>query len=335
MADAEFDAVRAVADAVARGAGREAAGPVAFGEPRRYTADRAAEVAGIPPARARRFLRALGYPAVDDSTPDFAPSDVRLLRLLTGYVDEGMVDEAEALQLTGVLARAIAQLARLQVDIVAGQMQRAPQTVDTVSALAERMPEVQWLLGQLWRRRLEDALHVLDPAADPPAGRDSGVGFADVVGFTELSRDRRAGDLVRVVARFEHRSIDVVAAAGGSVVKLLGDEILFTADTPAALAEIGTGLIRAFAADPDIPGLRVGAAWGPVIHQLGDVFGTTVNLASRLTALARPDTVLVDPALAEALAGASEFCLIPGDPTDVRGIGVLTPVSLERSAPGP
>ncbi|MFC3962303.1 adenylate/guanylate cyclase domain-containing protein [Nocardia jiangsuensis] len=332
VADAEFDAVRAVADAVARGAGREAAGPVAFGEPRRYTADRAAEVAGIPPARARRFLRALGYPAVDDSTPDFAPSDVRLLRLLTGYVDEGMVDEAEALHLTGVLARAIAQLARLQVDIVAGQMQRAPQTVDTVSALAERMPEVQWLLGQLWRRRLEDALHVLDPAADPPAGRDSGVGFADVVGFTELSRDRRAGDLVRVVARFEHRSIDVVAASGGSVVKLLGDEILFTADTPAALAEIGIGLTHAFAADPDIPGLRVGAAWGPVIRQLGDVFGTTVNLASRLTALAEPDTVLIDPALAEALTGSTEFRLTAGAPTDVRGIGLLTPVRLERAA---
>lgn len=327
----DFDAVQAVAEALARGAGREAAGPVALGEPRQFTADQAADAARVPRARAHRFLRALGYPSVRDGAVDFSISDIRLLRLLTGYVDEGMVGEPEALHLTGVLARAIAQLARLQVEIVAGQMQRAPETVDTVSALAERMPEVQWLLGQLWRRRLEDALHVLDSAADPPAGRDSGVGFADVVGFTELSRDRGAGDLVRVVARFEHRSIDVVAAAGGSVVKLLGDEILFTADTPAALAEIGTGLVRAFAADPDIPGLRVGAAWGPVIRQLGDVFGTTVNLASRLTALAEPDTVLIAPALAEALAENPEFRLTAGEPADVRGIGLLTPVRLDRS----
>ncbi|GGN97350.1 adenylate/guanylate cyclase domain-containing protein [Nocardia rhizosphaerihabitans] len=327
----ETDAVHTVAEALARIAGREAADPVAFGEPRRLTGDEAAHAAGIVPARARRFWRALGYPEVDDRAVDFADSDVRLLRLLTGYVDEGMIDESAALHLLGVLARAIAQLARLQVDIVAGQLHRAPESMDTVTALAMRLPEVQWLLGQVWRRKLEDTLYLFDPSDDAPGVRDSGVGFADIVGFTELSRDRRAADLLRVVARFEHRSIDVVAAHGGSVVKLLGDEILFTTDSATSLAEIGVGLVHAFAADPDIPGVRVGAAWGPLIRQLGDVFGTTVNLASRLTGLAAPGTIVVAPGLAAALSGTPGFRLIPMNLTEIRGIGTVTPVVLERS----
>ncbi|MET7770120.1 adenylate/guanylate cyclase domain-containing protein [Nocardia sp. NPDC005366] len=310
-------------------------GPVGdrlFGAERDLTADQAAEAAGVSPDRARRYLRALGYPRVDDDTVDFAASDADLVRLVTGYADQGMVTETEALHLVGVLARAISQLARLQAEIVAGQMHRAPESMDTRSALAEWIPEVQWLLGHLWRRRLEDAMNLFETGADAPPGRDAGVGFADIVGFTELSRDRRAADLLRVVARFEHRSIDVVAECGGSVVKLLGDEILFTAESPVVVAEIGTRLARAFAADPDIPGLRVGLAWGPLIHQLGDIFGTTVNLASRLTALAEPGGVVIAPALAAELAARPEFRLTPMPRAEIRGIGPLTPVQLHRAS---
>lgn len=84
---------------------------------------------------------------------------------------------------------------------------------------------------------------------------------------------------------------------------MLGDEVLFTADDPESVAEIGTRLAAGCDSDPDMPGLRVGMALGPVVRHFGDVFGTTVNLASRLTALTEPNTVLVAPALATALAG--------------------------------
>ena len=55
--------------------------------------------------------------------------------------------------------------------------------------------------------------------------------------------------------------------------------------------------------DEAVPDLRVGLATGLVIARMGDVFGTTVNLASRLTSLARPASALVDVATAEDLAG--------------------------------
>jgi adenylate cyclase len=48
----------------------------------------------------------------------------------------------------------------------------------------------------------------------------------------------------------------------------------------------------------DRPNMHIGITYGPVLHQFGDAFGTVVNLASRLTSLARPGTVLADTALA-------------------------------------
>jgi len=74
----------------------------------------------------------------------------------------------------------------------------------------------------------------------------------------------------------------------------------------------------------------VGLALGPVVRQLGDVFGTTVNLASRLTRLAEPNTIVADPAMAESLAGHPNFGLQTLPDTDIRGIGRIVPVLLRR-----
>ena len=82
--------------------------------------------------------------------------------------------------------------------------------------------------------------------------------------------------------------------------------------------------------DETIPRLRIGLATGVVISRRGDVFGTTVNLASRLTAVARPDSVVVDHVTADALAEHVGLRLRPLGPRAVRGIGLVRPVVLER-----
>ncbi len=61
--------------------------------------------------------------------------------------------------------------------------------------------------------------------------------------------------------------------------------------------------------DDLLPEVRSGLATGPVVMRLGDVFGTTVNRASRLTGIAHPGAVLVDDATAAALASVSGFDL--------------------------
>lgn len=80
--------------------------------------------------------------------------------------------------------------------------------------------------------------------------------------------------------------------------------MLFVADDPGTASEIGIRLIETMTGDETMPALRVGMAFGTVTTRMGDVFGTTVNLASRLTSIAPRDAVLVDGDFAEALAEA-------------------------------
>ncbi|WP_063038660.1 adenylate/guanylate cyclase domain-containing protein [Nocardia pseudovaccinii] len=292
----------------------------------RYTAAQAAAAAGVPLARARRYWCALGYPVVDAADLEFTESDIEMLRMMTGFVAEGAVAEPDSLRLARVLSRSIAHLAQLQVEIVTSRSgANGIGRADAVRVLTDRTSEVQWLLGQIWRRQLGVAVAM--PEADEYT---SGVGFADIVDFTELSRDRSDIELTRLIARFEYRVTEIVVDRGGDVVKMLGDEVLFTADNAAALAHIATGLIAAFEDDADIRGLRVGLALGPVARHLGDVFGTTVNLASRLTVRTEPNSVLVAPAVAEALAGHPDFDLTALEPADIRGFDPMTPVLLRN-----
>ena len=92
-------------------------------------------------------------------------------------------------------------------------------------------------------------------------------------------------------------------AVGGRVVKTLGDEVLFvTDDAASAPSRWRSTRVEAHEDDDELPSVRAGVAHGPVLVRLGDVFGTPVNLASRLTDEARPGTVLVDTVAAAALA---------------------------------
>jgi adenylate cyclase len=64
---------------------------------------------------------------------------------------------------------------------------------------------------------------------------------------------------------------------------------------------------------------------------MGDFYGTTVNLASRLTSMARPSTVLVDPATADDLAEVQGLGTRALPPRPVRGLGVVEPYALHRA----
>jgi adenylate cyclase len=71
--------------------------------------------------------------------------------------------------------------------------------------------------------------------------------------------------------------------------------------------------------------------WGRVLGRFGDVFGPTVNLASRLSALAAPGEVLIDSSTAKALEDESEFEILPGEPTQAPGLGWVHPHQLVRA----
>jgi adenylate cyclase len=133
---------------------------------------------------------------------------------------------------------------------------------------------------------------------------------------------------------FESVATDAVGAHHGQIVKTIGDEVLFVADTAVDGAEIALALIEASDADDELPYLRVGLAAGPVVSRLGDVFGQTVNIASRLTSLARTGTILIDQGMSDALDGDDRYAMKPLRPASVRGYQHLRSWRLRRATKG-
>ena len=153
-------------------------------------------------------------------------------------------------------------------------------------ALLPRLREIQ---DYVWRRHLAANADRLLSGGGAGDRRELAVGFADLVGYTSRSRGMGGRELGAMVEDFESIAAEVIARHGGRVVKTVGDGVLFTAATAVDAVEIGLDLPEAWAAE-ERPPLRVGAAYGAVLTRLGDVYSPVVNLASRLTSLARPDS---------------------------------------------
>ena len=302
-------------------------------EPRRYTSHQVADMAGVPVYRARRFWRALGFANVADDALEFTDSDVDGLRTLLGMVSDGVYDEEHVLLMARSLGRATARLAESQAELGADALDQAGVPLSERPRAWRRradrvMPDLARLLVYAWRRQLAASAHRL--VEQETSAARLAVGFADLVGFTRLSRQITETELAGLVDRFEGRSADVVTSGGGRIVKTLGDSVLFVSGKAHEAAEIGLRLIETHAKDKGMPQLRVGLAVGPVLGRMGDVFGTPVNLASRLTALAYPDTILAGPEMAEELEGDRAFELRPVSRLSVRGLGELVPFTLIR-----
>jgi adenylate cyclase len=114
------------------------------------------------------------------------------------------------------------------------------------------------------------------------------------------------------------------------VIKSIGDSVLFVNDDPIRAYDSAEGIITVIGRDPRMPDVRVGLASGSVVMRLGDVFGPPVNMAARLTAVARRNRVIVDAATAALLPDDQfETRRLPARP--VRGFGLVEPVSVRRA----
>jgi adenylate cyclase len=127
--------------------------------------------------------------------------------------------------------------------------------------------------------------------------------------------------VARLVDRFEQLVWDGVTAHGGRVVKLIGDEAMFTMPSvPAALA-MAHDLLRAG------DRVRIGLAEGTAIAYHGDLYGPTVSLAARLVSLAPPGTALVSDSIAQA---APDATFDRAEIGEIRGFPAGTPAFVLR-----
>jgi adenylate cyclase len=271
-----------------------------------YTKVEIAERAGIDAERADTLWRAMGFPDVPEDEVAFTDRDLDALCSALGLLQTDVVDEEVVRVQTRVMSQALATIAAAHLEIAEPEKRDVDRIQDFVNDV---LPALDDLIVYLYRRHLLAAvertlLHGRDQehAALPALA----VGFADLVGFTRVANHLEEGELSRLVEHFSEAAADVVAEGAGRVVKMIGDEVMFTAADEVAAAEIALRLVEEVGEHDGLPALRAGVASGPVVLRHGDVYGAPANLAHRLVDVAKPGTVVVDERVAEAVEGRDD-----------------------------
>ncbi|WP_416062005.1 adenylate/guanylate cyclase domain-containing protein [Rhodococcus indonesiensis] len=297
-----------------------------LGGERRYTQKESAALAGVDYERAQRLWQALGFTV--DPDPDartFTDGDVAALRNIDAIVGSGALHPDLELAAARSLGQSMSRLAEWEVTLMNTHILDRLETEYTGASPSEEeirsfvdgllkqvLPLTENLQLYVWRRHLVATTgRNVVRAGGESAGRVLVVGFADMVGYTRLTRRIDADELNDLLEDFESTATGIVTQGGGWVIKTVGDEVMFAAEDPVDAARIALALQESSSSRPDAPDLRVGMAQGPVLARFGDMFGSAVNIAARLTGAARPGTVLIDSTLAGVLEGDEHFRLRP------------------------
>ncbi|MEU3768831.1 adenylate/guanylate cyclase domain-containing protein [Amycolatopsis keratiniphila] len=313
---------------------------ILLGGKRKYTRLEVAEKAGVPEERSRRLWRALGFATVDDDEVVFTDADIEAIRTADQLMNSGLIDPSIELAVTRALGQHLSRLAEWQVHMLWTMITENKEIGSSerqIGRLVERLlPELEKVQEFVWRRHL--AAYAGRAMAQPDEdleARTEVVGFVDMVGYTRLTRQVDEEELTDILDRFESVATEVIADHHGRIVKMIGDEVLFVADSAVDGAEIALALSERADADEALPSVRAGLASGRILSRFGDVYGSVVNLAARLTSTARPGTILVDKELATELSEFPQFEVRTRRPVSVRGYNRLRPSSLRRARDRP
>ena len=267
-----------------------------------YTHDEVAELSGVESEFLERDWRALGLavPATDERV--FTDADVEFARGVRALREAGLPDE-QLLEMGRVMAVAMAQVAAGARGVI-GETFLEPG--DTEREAARRFaaaahglaPMMGSILGYLFNVHLRqqlrsDAVGREELAAGTVAGAQQvTVCFADLVGFTRLGERVETEELGAVTGRLT-ALVSEIASPPVRIVKLIGDAAMLASPRTDALLDAALSLVEAAGAGgAGLPPLRAGVARGQALPRGGDWYGRPVNIASRLTAIARPGSVL-------------------------------------------
>jgi adenylate cyclase len=324
----------------------------AFGE---HWADDLAEAVGLSKARYDRatllhksrlegvdtskWWRAMGLVEVPEDVVAFGREDLamaRALRLVMMQDDNG---EEHVFRLARLLGGSFSRIAEAQTRVLDDMLSNlGGEELDTPAerAAALTTPEAESLIELLdqsmtyvWRRHLFASLGRwigADPDEDTRA-----VGFIDISGFSQLSKRTAPEVLAGAVERFESEAVDVVSHHGGRVVKFIGDEAFFVVDDIPAAVDVAFEVADRMAEAEPAVALHTGVATGPTVSIAGDVFGNTVNLAKRLTDVARKGRIVMPRTDADALEGRNDLVVRRVTRSfDLKGVGRTSAVSVTR-----
>jgi adenylate cyclase len=286
------------------------------GDGPRYSAREVAEISGLDLDLLRRFRAAIGVPYGDPGEKIGTEADLEAAQRMQRVLAAGFPAE-ELLRNARTIGMAMARVADANRELVVRNL-TAPG--DNERDLANRLAQTaevmlplgsEFLVYAFQANLLEQVKRDVIGAADLEAGEIGGaversVCFADLVEFTSLGEQIAAEELGLVAGRFEELAADLTTAPV-RLVKTIGDAVMLVSPEAEPLVEAALDLVAAAAGEGDqFPVLRAGIATGPTLAQSGDYYGRSVNLASRITGIARPGSVLVDTPTREA-TGEEDF----------------------------
>lgn len=299
--------------------------------------------AGVPLELLLGLRRAGGLSRAEPDDVAFTAIDLETARFVARLREFGLSDEA-LIDITRVLGRGLREGAEAIRQAFTDALLAAGATEHdvarrTADATAEILPLIGPLLAHMLRIRLREQIR--SDAVRPedlergrlPGGHDVTVCFADVVGFTMLGERVPVEELGRVARRLTALA-EQACSPDVRLVKSIGDAVMLVSPEPRAVVDSALALIR-LAAEDGLPELRAGVASGPSLNVHGDWYGPPVNLASRLTALARPATIAADASVRAATA--DDFAWRPAGRHEIKGVAGLTAVfetRPQRSIPG-
>jgi adenylate cyclase len=287
------------------------------GDGPRYSESEIAELSGLDLDLLQRATAALGIPNTDPDDRSLTDADLEAARRMKAFRDAGLPEDG-LLQVARAIGMGTARIAEANRELVVRAMMRPGDTERDLAlrfagAAEQMMPLFEpTLVYALRAHMLEQIRRDVIGAADLASGEIRGtadfcVCFADLVEFTRLGEEIAPEELGSVAGRFEEMASAVVEAPV-RLVKMIGDAAMMVSPEPVAMLEAALRLIEAADEEgEEFPFLRAGLAYGPTLAQTGDYYGRAVNLASRITGVARPGSVLIDAATKDAVDGAFTY----------------------------
>ena len=131
------------------------------------------------------------------------------------------------------------------------------------------------------------------------AGASATVAFVDLAGFSAIADVYGDASAIAVLEIFESMVSEALSLYEPPI-KWIGDEAMLSFPGPdSAIQALGT-LLQACRSEPRLPLIRAALNHGPVIKRASDLFGSTVNIAARIAALASPGQLLATQPIADA-----------------------------------
>jgi class 3 adenylate cyclase len=257
---------------------------------------------------ARALYEAIGF-APPEPTDRIREGDHELLDLLRKFMAAG-AGEGPTLRLLRVYADSMRRIAKAEADLYESAIEEPlrrsgrseGELIDfgarfggRVNAQLERAfldiyhrhREHIWIEHSIGHAEIAlERAGLFEKVPKPPA-----ICFVDLTGYTRLTEERGDEFAAELASSLASLVEDISRRRGGRPIRWLGDGGMFHFKDPQAAVLAGLDMVES-ASRAELPPMHIGVHTGPVIFQDGDVYGRTVNLASRIASHAAAGEVL-------------------------------------------